>query len=199
MDESMIQGQVVTSCATTVHRIQLMLLFNCCCYYAKDCCRYLHNDTITTADTNTLLPPPQITDNTSITAAAGVKEDCRGGQHDDSEDYDVVTIENPAINGVFNPADSTANLPFDEHEVNKKDSDDDTTPCIQQRYVTATQKQVQSEVSKDDKSISNQFYFNMWDIITCGFVRVRRVICGLFQSTIKLERMMRSCLIGCVC
>jgi len=153
---------VVTSCATTVHRIQLMLLFNCCCYYAKDCCRYLHNDTVTTADTNTLLPPPQITNNTTITAATGVKEDCRGGQHNDSEDYDVVTIENPAINGVVNPADLTANLHFDEHEANKKDADgfdDDTTPCIQQRYVTAIQKQVQSEVSEDNKSINNQRLF----------------------------------------
>jgi hypothetical protein len=72
--------------------------------------------------------------------ATGVKEDCWRGQHNDSEGYDVVTIENPAFKGVVNPADSTANLHFDEHEANKKDSDDfddDTTPCIQHRYVTA--------------------------------------------------------------
>ncbi len=66
--------------------------------------------------------------------------------NNDSEEYDVVTINNPAINGVVNPADATANLDYDEDEAQKKgsdDFDDDTTTGVQQRYVAAIQKQVQ--------------------------------------------------------
>ena len=80
--------------------------------------------------------------------------------NNDSEKHDVVTIDNPAINGVVNPADATANLDYDEDEAKKKgsnDFDDDTAPGIQQRYVKAIQKQLQCEVSKDNKNINNQW------------------------------------------
>ena len=90
--------------------------------------------------------------------------------NNDSEKHDVVTIDNPAINVVVNPADATANLDYDEDEAKKKgydedeakkkgsdDFDDDTAPGIQQRYVKAIQKQLQCEVSKDNKNINNQW------------------------------------------
>ena len=127
-----------------------------------------NNDTATTADAaaaasavNTSsadnnAAAAAITNNTTTTAATGVEEQ----PNNDSEEYDVVTIDNPAINGVVNPADATANLDYDEDEAQKKgsdDFDDDTTTGVQQRYVAAIQKQVQSEVSKDNKNINNQW------------------------------------------
>jgi hypothetical protein len=105
-----------------------------------------------------------ITTNATTTATLGVDENNSAADtaqaNNDSEEHDVVTIDNPAINGVVNPADATANLDYDEDEAKKKGSDDfedDTTPGIQQRYVAAIQKQVQSEVSKDNKNINNQW------------------------------------------
>lgn len=55
-------------------------------------------------------------------------------------DYDVVTINNPEINNVIDPANAIAELDYSEEEATKKHSDDfedDTIPGIQQRYVAA--------------------------------------------------------------
>jgi len=56
----------------------------CFCYYGNACCRYLHNDTATTTDNDAAASTIAITDNTTITAATSVEEDCRWGQHNDS-------------------------------------------------------------------------------------------------------------------
>ena len=75
-------------------------------------------------------------------------------------DYDVVTINNPEINNVIDPANAIAELDYSEEEATKKHSDDfedDTIPGIQQRYVAAVQKRVQIEVSKDNKNINNKW------------------------------------------
>jgi len=119
---------------------------------------------VNTASANNTAAAAAITTNATTTATMGVKESNSAADtaqaNNDSEEHDVVTIDNPAINGVVNPADATANLDYDEDEAKKKgsnDFDDDTAPGIQQRDVKAIQKQVQCEVSKDNKNINNQW------------------------------------------
>jgi hypothetical protein len=137
-----------------------------------------NNDTATTADAaiaayavntlsagNNAAAAAATTNHTSTTTATGAEESNSIPSdtvqaNNDSEEYDVVTIDNPAINGVVAPADATANLDYDEEEAKKKgsdDFDDDNAPGVQQQYVAAIQKQVQSEVSKDNKNINNQW------------------------------------------
>lgn len=75
-------------------------------------------------------------------------------------DFDVVTINNPTINNVIDPANAIAELDYSEEEATQKQSDDfedDTIPGIQQQYVAAVQKRVQIEVSKDNKNINDKW------------------------------------------
>jgi hypothetical protein len=144
---------------------------------SSSCC-YNNNDTATTADAaiaasavntlsagNNAAAAAATTNHTSTTTATGAEESNSiptdtVQANNDSEEYDVVTIDNPAINVVVAPADATANLDYDEEEAKKKgsdDFDDDNAPGVQQQYVAAIQKQVQKEVSKDNKNINNQW------------------------------------------
>ena len=75
-------------------------------------------------------------------------------------DFNVVTINNPTINNVIDPANAIAELDYSEEEATQKQSDDfedDTIPGIQQQYVAAVQKRVQIEVSKDNKNINDKW------------------------------------------
>lgn len=86
----------------------------------------------------------------------------------------VVVINNPTVSEIES-GDVTANLDFDDEAASKKGSDDcsdDKLPGIQQAYVEAIQKRLQSEVSKDDKNSKNLWLLehlrgNNWWIRRC--------------------------------
>ena len=120
------------------------------------------------ADGTNVAAAPNINNNTTtpvaVTASPSVHNndvDCaeqsnlfsnETNEANNSEEHDVVVIINPAINGVIDPADAIADLDYNEEEAKEKDSDDfedDNLPGIQQQYVAAVQKQVQSEVRKN--------------------------------------------------
>jgi len=91
------------------------------------------------------------------TANDYVSPGAANSQHKSDDEYDVVII-NPVVSSNTHSADVVANLDFDEEEAGKKKSDDspdDLLPGIQQKYVEAIQKRLQSEVSEDNKSVNN--------------------------------------------
>lgn len=77
----------------------------------------------------------------------------------DKEDHDIVTINNPSINSVISPDDVFPNLDYDKEKEKESDTVDDKDDAlgIQEQYVTAIQTQIQSEVSKDNNNINNQW------------------------------------------
>ena len=81
------------------------------------------------------------------------RNDCENNDNDG--EYTVVVVNNPTPT-VINPPNIEPNLDYDEDEAAKKESDDSLDgkqPGIQQTYVEAVQKRVQTEVSKDFKGI----------------------------------------------
>eukprot|EP00986_Skeletonema_menzelii_P017125 scaffold17631_cov148-Skeletonema_menzelii.AAC.1 len=113
------------------------------------------NDTTTAAATVAVdTMSAESGDPVAATTAAAINYDRTAAADDD-----VVIINNPAIIGVVNAADATAELDYNHEEAQMKgsdDFDDDTIPGIQQQYVAAVQRQVQSEVSKDS-NINNHW------------------------------------------
>ena len=116
----------------------------------------INNDTTTTtaaaaaSAVDTMAATTTATTNNNTTPSAADASD-----NADNDD-DVVVINNPAIIGVVDAADATAELDYNHEEAQMKGSDDfedDTIPGgIQQQYVAAVQRQVQSEVSKDSNT-----------------------------------------------
>ena len=81
------------------------------------------------------------------------RNDCENNDNDG--EYTVVVVNHPTPT-VINPPNIEPNLDYDEDEAAKKESDDSLDgkqPGIQQTYVEAVQKRVQTEVSKDFKGI----------------------------------------------
>ena len=90
---------------------------------------------------------------------AAIDEEERDSSQDlpPAQDFNTVIINNPAVIGTVNPEDAEANLDYYEDEAKEKNSDDfddDTIQGVQQQYVAAIQRQVQSEVSKDNPTIN---------------------------------------------
>ena len=85
----------------------------------------------------------------------------------------------------MNAADATAELDYNHEEAQMTDSDDfedDTIPGIQQQYVAAVQRQVQSEISKIATSTTTG-YCRIWSKMTGGFVK--SITGGSLKNTIK--------------